>query len=537
MVAFAQQTNVTWGTEPAGDATGNLEGDQLSLVIRFGLVDAFHLFGGLDPMFDVFNIDEMRRAWERWLTLGQQAELPRDPYESVKIATLEVAFPFSANDISSLRVPCLAAFEKAPMRWELQRELDRFEARLSLEPYLMYVDLPSRKAPAAIEGRIGAGLPRNCPAPRGWPSLTVDYYANDFMASIKAVAHLHKLSKKASSGAKAIHSLNYLPQLTAPQFDQLIANRSADALGIYDVGQGSAVALCKAHPTGHSSLALEPTIFVDVGAPSNTQQSTLAPGTAICLASKPLVILTHFHQDHYRGQDRGHGQAATGVLCDWVVPATSTWANVSAMLTGLVNAGRTVVTVPRGVQFSGLLQGGRRLILERGLGATYNGSGIVVAVWENPQESAEKWLLTGDCDYADMPTFFSGRAYDAVVVPHHGGIIRCVKNAVPPAYVPSKRIQQPVPPTWSDAKLVFSFGHGNTYQHPKPATWAAHGHAGWKMLPTAGAAGNQAWISNLPGLTGAKRGVAIGWGLASGVSYLHFKPPGCATCLCAFDNF
>ncbi|MYM84982.1 hypothetical protein GTP44_23925 [Duganella sp. FT50W] len=86
----------------------------------------------------------------------------------------------------------------------------------------------------------------------------MNYYANDFMASIKAVAHLHKLSKKASSGAKAIHSLNYLPQLTATQFDQLIANRSADALGIYDVGQGSAVALCKAHSTGQPCRMHQP---------------------------------------------------------------------------------------------------------------------------------------------------------------------------------------------------------------------------------------------------------------------------------------
>jgi len=83
-------------------------------------------------------------------------------------------------------------------------------------------------------------------------------------------------------------------------------------------------------------------------------------------------------------------------------------------------------------------------------------------------------LFPGDARYSCLPSYSSQQSYLSAVVPHHGADMR--NRTVP--YCPKQ----------SQSRLVYSFGAGNTFSHPRMITRQDHDAAGWRdPLVTPGA--------------------------------------------------
>lgn len=153
-----------------------------------------------------------------------------------------------------------------------------------------------------------------------------------------------------------------------------------------------------------------------------------------------------------------------------------------------------------------------------------NGSGLVVAVVR--QDSQHYWLLPGDCDYGFFPATLKSMAAKSCCVAltafHHGA-------------APKRLTDAPLAVGNDYRRLVYSFGCGNSHNHPKPSAATKHAAAHWthdatwlaapgEALPSAGSCVRAtAW-------TPAKRppyqhagGVLIGWSEAP-------PPPTAAVC-------
>ncbi len=74
-----------------------------------------------------------------------------------------------------------------------------------------------------------------------------------------------------------------------------------------------------------------------------------------------------------------------------------------------------------------------------------------IAVWIVGTPGSDPILLPGDAGHNDIPSLASGKAIAGLVAAHHGG-----RSAGSP----------PIRPVGGVPRLVFSYGHNNSYKHP-----------------------------------------------------------------------
>jgi hypothetical protein len=258
----------------------------------------------------------------------------------------------------------------------------------------------------------------------------------------------------------AAFSMKGWPIATHAQIERLLQRGQAHTWAAYDVGQGSANGLLDNF--GRMSL------LHDIGCGVYANAKTRPAHLELCTSVDAPIVLSHWDTDHWGGA-RYLAPAAnrTAFLTrDWIVPFDTTIGPRHAAFAASILAaqGRLHVTAPGPWQTAWVtLSDGRTVRLLRGSGSDRNGSGMVMEV-HDPKGSRGRWLLTGDVDYQFVQSHLA-QTYTAMSVPHHGA----ASKHASPAPFPS--------PTY--ARLVYSFGHDNTYGHPTSACMSAHIGTGW----------------------------------------------------------
>ncbi|WP_440639800.1 hypothetical protein ACSHT2_00160 [Bradyrhizobium sp. PUT101] len=222
---------------------------------------------------------------------------------------------------------------------------------------------------------------------------------------------------------------------------------------VLDVGQGAANALVT---KSRKVLA-----YVDLGSGVLADAGTWPPAmTGICLKDDPLVVLTHWHYDHFHAANK----FTTALSRTWIAPFQKIGPGPqSAMANSIIQNGTLMIWNGKGIVRNGAIE------LERCTGSTGNFNRSGIAVWVNgPDKSDAPMLLPGDAGYADIPSLKGSapRSITSLTVSHHGG------QAAGPA--PSRQ-NLPV------ARAAMSFGNNNSYKHPLSRSLKKLKKAGWSI--------------------------------------------------------
>lgn len=495
-------------------AFGNVESVRINAekgfaTIRLHLIDADWLMQRRnDPFFSLDDPDSIAKNWIDWLT-GTVARRT-DPMAAVPLSTLEADKPFD-----------LARWAKAlRLQGQFNDDDDRIDAIIGAIHKLWFL-VRFNESSSSAKGRTGILYQSivDVGVPVAFAATTV-----------------------AGTTAKALTNLSSISGCAMPSSADLrnfLGSARADYLGAFDVGQANAIALCKVEWSQQRPRAVWPSLYFDTGLPIQSQLHTAPKSIELCFVRSPNVILTHWHDDHVNAYRCVPAGALSGLDVDWIVPDGSVTVHQKAIVTSIIGNGRNVYRFPAGQTLTAALNSNHTITLVRGTGSQPNTHGIVAQVTQAGIASpCRSWLISGDCDYKYMPPVLLTADLAAVVVPHHGGNLKGSGGAG----APTSSI------TSTYKRLIYSFGHGNSYGHPTLGCYSAHHFAGWVHPPgapplTSSASGNDVLTTAVVGGQARLSGALVGWHhppsqhFAKCVLPLGAVPPyGCMTCSCALDQ-
>ncbi len=259
-----------------------------------------------------------------------------------------------------------------------------------------------------------------------------------------------------------IFSLSELPQGGADEVAGFLPGLSSIAddlrVGVYDVGQGNANAVCD-----DSNM---PLLYFDLGGGCLRNASTyLKPKWKdFCWTRQPPVILSHWDYDHYfSGTFLNHWTPLTNNpwKSQWIVPDQRIGATAKRMLANIVNGGGSVLVWSKPPW---IVQKGPVVVnLPTPKALNKNDSGIVLRL-EIGMPHGAKWpvLLPGDIDYQNISSTLT-QDLEAIVATHHG----------------SKHYSGQPPASNGSGEIAYSFGTGNSFGHPANVAVNEHAAQGW----------------------------------------------------------
>lgn len=278
------------------------------------------------------------------------------------------------------------------------------------------------------------------------------------------VEHISPVSQPRQRLLKRTFGMALWPSASAAEINTELS-RVFDIAGclVLDVGQASSNALV-------SALG-KPYLFFDVGAPGAYD---IATRDTYCTHGTPLVVLSHWHEDHWAGEK--HNTDLRKMT--WIAPRQNIGPHQSQFATRILAAGGVLLIMKRSSVGKGnpRLHGyqGPDLLLEycSGPQGNFNSCGLALQVsW--PQHD-EHWLFPGDADYRYLPPRMTmPNAPTLLVATHHGAAPFARTVAPSPGTNPANR------------RLIYSYGAYNTYKHPTARAKTAHQAAGW-MYPASG---------------------------------------------------
>lgn len=218
---------------------------------------------------------------------------------------------------------------------------------------------------------------------------------------------------------------------------QALPSSSIEEIFVLDVGQGSANALV----TGAGAVIG----YVDLGAGVLADIATWPTSMGgICLRHDPIVILTHWHYDHFHAANIY--PAAQGQT--WIAPLQTLGPGPqSAMASAIASTAPGALMIWSG---TGTLRAGD-IELERCTGPATSQNRTGLAVWVWGPNGLYPILLPGDAGYSDIPNLKAGRTAASLVAAHHGG-------SAPGT--PPMKASVGVP------RVALSYGYKNSYRHP-----------------------------------------------------------------------
>lgn len=328
-------------------------------------------------------------------------------------------------------------------------------------------------------------------------------YTNLFKAPIDAKLMITKIKPAHQKKLNAEFSLDTANIISPSQLAQELTHRvcSADYLAVYDVGQGNANALIS------SFNEKCPVVYFDMGCGIGAHVSTAPLDLKFCTCNKPLIILSHWDQDHWAGALHIKSQA---LPLTWVVPRQQLDGVHKSFAHEIISAGGKllVLDMTKDNVESSLLSNKQIVRFSLGVGTSRNNSGIILAVENNDLQFPSSWLLTGDCAYNYFPKSFQYSPPVAVVAPHHGGVTRVSTIAPSPAIHNGYN------------RLIYSYGPDNkfsTTQHPTHSSVYIHRVAGWNVGTWTTAPGMSAKTGDILAtskhspLPFERGGVLVGW--------------------------
>lgn len=265
-----------------------------------------------------------------------------------------------------------------------------------------------------------------------------DVYDNIAGPPQRATVSVRPVSKRL---AQALEQATDLTPHIKPESDieQALPTSSIEQVFVLDVGQGSANALVSSPGAVIAYVDLGAGVLRDVG----TWPSSMG---GVCLQHAPVVILTHWHYDHFEAANI-YPAAQQRV---WIAPFQKLGPGPQSAMAGAIAATGTLM-VWNG---SGILQAGA-IDLERCAGPAGNQNRTGIAVWVWGPVGSDPLLLPGDAGYTDLPTLAAGKAISGFAVAHHGGR----SSGTPPTR-----------PGGGTPRAALSYGHNNSYRHPLPSS-------------------------------------------------------------------
>lgn len=223
----------------------------------------------------------------------------------------------------------------------------------------------------------------------------------------------------------------------------------------WDVGQAMMSSL---HDVDGMAVA-----YLDFGGESNG-----ANADRMCSCRSPLILISHWHQDHWRA-GAGQGGGRRFLPLRWIGPYQDKAApGVAQHLDAVSAAGGSVRLIGELKNSIKIAIGDGELVLQRANGpkSDLNNSGLVV------EARVRGWrgLLPGDASYSRIPHVRD--RYDLIVVPHHGSDTSVKSTSRFPASVPQ--------PSSDDSVLIYSYGFGNSYGHPGVRAISEHVAKSWQ---------------------------------------------------------
>lgn len=272
------------------------------------------------------------------------------------------------------------------------------------------------------------------------------YYANLFADPTEQPANISIVAKRLKAQLDQSFSLDDVDDAEPELVELLLAHGTgADYMSVLDVGQGNAAAFC-----GSQAGAL---LYFDLGGGVQGNVHTFPDGRRMCFTQRPAIVLSHWDWDHWSSGLR-YGEA---LKSPWLVPRQALGAVHRAFAYELIQRGGLSVW-PSGL--SSCVVGSLTLI--RCGGTSRNDSGLAMCVnVMRADGTGGVALLPGDAEYSMIPGL---QPLAAVVASHHGAELGSIDRCVPAG---------------ANSAIVFSYGHGNTFGHPKRAASLDYEQVGW----------------------------------------------------------
>jgi hypothetical protein len=287
----------------------------------------------------------------------------------------------------------------------------------------------------------------------GEDELPLTIYTNLYQPGIEATAKdVQPTEPNVAARLRKSVSTAHIPDATESEIDTAlgrVAGATIDCAIAYDVGQGNSIGLCN---SGGSVEA-----YFDLGGGVLANAGTFSPAlTSFCFTSPPPIVLSHWDFDHWSSVNRD----TRALTMKWIAPRQRVGPSHLALMTSIMSSGRLLLVPPGSpAKWRG------QLFLELCTGRGRNHSGIALTLSEKPNGVGERMLFPGDARYPCLPSFPPTQPYLSVVAPHHGADMR--NRTVPSC------------PRLPPSRLVYSYGPGNTFSHPRRITRKDHGAAGW----------------------------------------------------------
>jgi len=252
------------------------------------------------------------------------------------------------------------------------------------------------------------------------------------------------------------------PDATPTEIEDALkeAAQKAEYLAAYDVGQASA--------NGLLNEKHRPFMYYDLGAPptNNTRTEPSSP-IRFCWTENPIVILSHWDTDHWAGGARD----TRSLHRTWIVPRQTMEKSHIAFANDILHANGKILMWP-GTDYTAdiALGTGQKIMVAQCTGTKNdrNKCGLAIRVDDTNHGEKKHWLATGDAGYNFVPFKEEGEVV-GLIVPHHGGKMTSNRRTLP------KRGNSKY------ARLIYSYGPANDYNHPRPESVDEHIKKGWKI--------------------------------------------------------
>jgi beta-lactamase superfamily II metal-dependent hydrolase len=286
----------------------------------------------------------------------------------------------------------------------------------------------------------------------GGGGIPVAQYTSLFGPLTQTNVSIERVRKEFARQLDAAFSLSSVPDAPETQIRTIMGKApDVDFISVLDVGQGSACGLWREQ---HGAR-----LYFDLGGGAVANSGTFPTGRLrLCRSQDPPVILSHWDWDHWSSAMR----FPEFLDLPWLAPRQDLDPIHLAFAHQLHKRGNlhvwpdTTTSIREGplrIEKCGTPDG--RDKNNNGLAMTVEGAGF-----GHPYRA----LLPGDAGFDSIPSVTSGESFDAIVASHHGAQVGAISTMTAPM---------------ANAALVYSYGHANTYGHPRLHAALEYLQAGW----------------------------------------------------------
>lgn len=278
-------------------------------------------------------------------------------------------------------------------------------------------------------------------------------YSNLYQAGIPAsLKEIGRPDGATSARLRKTTSTSHIPDAKDKEVDTALnAIGNIEYAVAYDVGQGNAIGFCNSKDWVEA--------YFDLGGGVTRNAFTFPSALkSFCFTHQPAILLSHWDFDHWSSANRD----INSLKSTWIAPRQTVGPTHVALMASITKAGGKLHLLSR--TYPAVWR--NQIYVEHCTGKGRNHSGLALTLSEKSNGAGEHMLFPGDARYDHIPSFASAKQYLSVVAPHHGADMK-------------KRLA-PLCPSLPASRLVYSFGAGNSFHHPRLVTRTDHDKQSWR---------------------------------------------------------